>query len=144
MMNSLVRTPVLAVSLLLLPVSAVAQDNDVSNEVRVVTHPHPIYPAIAAVSGMEGRCLTKFRLLDYGATIIVDGVVCSAQIFCRPSRNALEGAEFQVIDVEGTLTPGARDAIFYPFRFALGDDMRDIPDEELVECEFPDSGEATS
>lgn len=144
MTNIARRISIFLTAALLALAPASAQDNEVSNEVRVVTHPHPIYPAVAALSGMEGRCLTKFRLLDYGETLIVDGVICSAPIFCLPSRNALQGAEFQVIDVEGTLTPGARDAIFYPFRFAQGDDMRDIPDEELVECEFPDSDETTS
>lgn len=144
MTNTFGRISILLTAALLALAPASAQDNEVSNEVRVVTHPHPIYPAVAALSGMEGRCLTKFRLLDYGETLIVDGVICSAPIFCLPSRNALQGAEFQVIDVEGTLAPGARDAIFYPFRFAQGDDMRDIPDAELVECEFPDSAETTS
>ena len=120
-----------------LPAVAQTDANEVSNEVAVVRAPHPIYPAAAAITGQEGRCLAKFRLLDYGQTIIMDGVMCSAPIFCLPSRDAILGAEFSVTDVEGTTTPGARDSIYYPFDFALGESMRDIPDEELELCDPP-------
>ena len=95
------------------------------NDLEVIVHPKPVFPALAEFLHFPGFCEVSLEVSNYTEHKVMD-TRCSNYVFCVATEAAVAIGRYRVIDVPGIEYPKGVATAVFPFEYKFEDTPEDV------------------